>query len=167
VFNKTYGPTFNFEVVDIHHHSYKLLDDPSKIVGLHITIHIKQNMVVELCARNYATCDGFVNGANGVFKTSTSYHNKTIVWILLPNQKIRMLAREKSTHLYTNNIQPNWTPIEPIIKNIRIGKKSISYYNKNSISNSIGNNKNHSLITRILIRWVQMTYNEPMCLLCI
>ncbi len=39
-----------------------------------------------------------------------------------PNQKIGMQIREKSTHLYTNNIQPNWTPVEPIIKNIRIGK---------------------------------------------
>ncbi len=59
VFNKTYGPTFNFEVVDIHHHScpssYKLPNDPSKIVGLHSTIRIKQNMVVELCAKNYAS----------------------------------------------------------------------------------------------------------------
>jgi hypothetical protein len=96
VFNKTYGPTFNFEVVDIHHHSYpssyKFLDDPSKIVGLHITIHIEQNMVVELCARNYATYDGLVNGIDGVFKTSTSYHNKTIVWILFPNQKNRSVS---------------------------------------------------------------------------
>jgi hypothetical protein len=27
-------------------------------------------MVVELCAGNYATYDGLVNGTNGVFKTS-------------------------------------------------------------------------------------------------
>jgi hypothetical protein len=77
-------------------------------------------MVVELCVGNYATYNGLVNGDDGVFKTSTSYHNKTIVWILFPNPKIGMLTREMSTHLYTNNIQPNWTPIEPIIKNIRI-----------------------------------------------
>jgi hypothetical protein len=64
--------------------------------------------------------DGLVNGIDGVFKPSTSYDNKTIVWILFPNQKIGMLARKKSTHLYTNNIQPNWTPIEPIIKDIKI-----------------------------------------------
>jgi hypothetical protein len=25
-------------------------------------------------------------------------------------------------HLYTNNIQVDWTPIEPIVKNIRIEK---------------------------------------------
>ncbi len=53
MFNKTIGPTFNFEAIKIHHHScpssYKLLDDPSKIVGLHTTIPIKQDMVIELC----------------------------------------------------------------------------------------------------------------------
>jgi len=56
-------------------------------------------MVVEFCAWNYATYDGLVNGAYHVFKTSTSYHNKTMVWILFPNQKIGMLVREKSTQL--------------------------------------------------------------------
>jgi hypothetical protein len=44
-------------------------------------------MVVELCVGNYATYDGLVNGVDSVFKTSTSYHNKTIVWILFPNKK--------------------------------------------------------------------------------
>ncbi len=101
MFNKTYSPTFNFEAIDIHHHSYpssyKLPNDSNKIASLHTTIHIKQNIVVESCAQNYATYDGLVNGANGVFKTSTSYHNKTMVWILFPNQKIGALIREKST----------------------------------------------------------------------
>jgi hypothetical protein len=73
VFNKTIGPTFNFEAIDINHHScltsYKLLNDPSKIASLHIT-HIKQNILVELCVRNYATSNDLVNGANGIFKTS-------------------------------------------------------------------------------------------------
>ncbi len=29
-------------------------------------------MLVELCVGNYATFDGHVNGANGMFKTSTN-----------------------------------------------------------------------------------------------
>jgi hypothetical protein len=33
-------------------------------------------MVVELRVGNYATYDSLVNGVNGVFKPSTSYHNK-------------------------------------------------------------------------------------------
>jgi hypothetical protein len=59
IFNKTIGPTLNFETIKIHHHScppsYKLLDDPSKTKALHTTICIKKYMLVELCARNYAT----------------------------------------------------------------------------------------------------------------
>jgi hypothetical protein len=92
VFNKTTSPIFNFDITDIHHHScpssYKLIDDPSQITSLHTIIHIKQIMVIELCVGNYATYDGLVNGVDGVFKISTSYHNKIIVWILFPNPKI-------------------------------------------------------------------------------
>ncbi len=134
MFNKTNGPTFKFETINIHHHSYpssyKLPNDSNKIASLHITIHIKQNMVIELCVQNYATYDGLVNGVNGEFKTSTSYHNKIMVWILFPNQKIGVLVREKSTQLYTNNIQTNCTPIEPIIKDIKIGKNQIHIITK-------------------------------------
>jgi hypothetical protein len=63
-------------------------------------------MVVELCAKNYATYAGLVNGTNGVFKTSTSYHNKTIVWILFPNPKRGVypsLYKKYSTKLDTLN----------------------------------------------------------------
>jgi hypothetical protein len=85
------APTFNFESTYIHHHScpssYKLPDDQSKIIGLCTVIHVKQSMVVELSLGNYATYNGLVNGVDSVFKTSTSYHNKTIVWILFPNKK--------------------------------------------------------------------------------
>jgi len=83
VVNKTIGPTFNFKAINIHHHScstsYTLLNDPSKIASLHITIHIKQNILNELCVRNYTISNDLVNGANGIFRTSTSYHNKTII----------------------------------------------------------------------------------------
>jgi hypothetical protein len=81
--------------------TYKLLDDPSKTLSLHIIICMKQNMLFELCVGNYATFDGLVNGANGIFKTSVSYQNKTKMWISFPNKKIGMLFREKSIHFYT------------------------------------------------------------------
>jgi len=65
MFNKTTSPTFNYDITDIHHHScpssYKLLDDQSKTTSLHTTIHIKLNMVIELCVGNHATYDGLVN----------------------------------------------------------------------------------------------------------
>jgi hypothetical protein len=78
-------------------------------------------MLVELYARSYATSNGLVNGNDGMFKTSTWYHN-TITWIFFQNPKTRMLTREKSIHLYIKNIQIDWTPSEQMIKNIIIGK---------------------------------------------
>jgi len=126
VFINTLGPTFIFKVMDINHQScppsYKLSNDSSKIVGLHSTINIKKDMSVELCVSNYATSDGFKNGIDGIFKTSTTYcEKKTIIWIMFDNFKIGTLTREKYDHYY-NNIESKWTPIEPIIKDIRVGK---------------------------------------------
>ncbi len=41
---------------------------------------------------------------------------------IFPNSKTRILVWEKLFCLYTNNIQLNWTPIQPIINNRRIDK---------------------------------------------
>ncbi len=71
---------------------------------------------------NYATSDGFVNGTKGIFKVSTTYCEKTITWIMFQFFLIGTLTREKYIHYYDNNIESKWTPIEPIIKNIRVGK---------------------------------------------
>ncbi len=37
-----------------------------------------------------------------------------------------MLTRETYNHYYDNNIESKWTPIEPIVKDIRIGKSQSS-----------------------------------------
>jgi len=53
VFTNTLGPMFIFKALDINHQScppsYKLSNDPNKIMGFHFTIHIKKDMLVELC----------------------------------------------------------------------------------------------------------------------
>jgi hypothetical protein len=41
---------------------------------------------------------------------------------MFQNCKIGTLTREKYNHYYNNNIESKWTPIEPIIKNIKVGK---------------------------------------------
>jgi hypothetical protein len=75
--------------MDINHQScppfYELSNDPSKTTGLHSTINIKIYMV-ELHVSNYATFDGLMNGANDILKASTTYCEKTIIWIY--NSKI-------------------------------------------------------------------------------
>jgi hypothetical protein len=67
---------------------------------------------------------------------------------MFQNSKTRTLLREKYNHYYDNNIESKWTPIEPIIKDIKIG----IYHNKDSISNSTYNNKNHLSLSRIITR---------------
>jgi hypothetical protein len=79
-------------------------------------------MLIELCAGNYAVSDGLINGADGLFKASTTYLDKSIMWILFSNIKVGTFIREKSSHLYTNEIENDWTPIEPLVKEIRVGK---------------------------------------------
>jgi hypothetical protein len=41
---------------------------------------------------------------------------------MFQNYQIEILTKEKYNHYYDNNIELKWTQIEPIIKNIRIGK---------------------------------------------
>ncbi len=126
MFINTLRPTFIFKAMDINHQScpssYKFSNDLNKTICLHstINIYIYINMLVELCASNYATFDGLVNGIDGIFKTSTTYCEKTIIWIMFQKFKIGTLIRKKN-HYY-NNIDSKWTLIEPIFKDIKIGK---------------------------------------------
>jgi hypothetical protein len=78
-------------------------------------------MSIEL-VNNYVTYDGLVNGVDGICKTSITYNDKTMIWIMFQNFKIGTLIGEKFNHYYNNNIESKWTSIEPIINNIRIDK---------------------------------------------
>jgi hypothetical protein len=83
-------------------------------------------MLVELRVDNYATFDGLVNGVDDILNTLTTHCGKTIIWIMFQNFKIGTLTRKIYSHYYDNNIESKWTPIEPIIKDIR-GSKSQSF----------------------------------------
>jgi hypothetical protein len=117
---------FIFKVMDINHQScsqsYKFSNDLSENTGLHSTININIYMLVKLCVGNYGTSNGLMNGANGIFKALTTYCEKTIIWIMFQISKIGTLTREKYYLYYYNNIESKWTPIEPIIKDIKVGK---------------------------------------------
>jgi hypothetical protein len=41
---------------------------------------------------------------------------------MFQNSKIKTLIKEKYSHFYDNNIEEKWLSIEPIMKDIRIGK---------------------------------------------
>jgi hypothetical protein len=44
-------------------------------------------MLVELCVGNYAMY-GLMNEVNGIFKTSITYCDKTIIWIMFQIKKL-------------------------------------------------------------------------------
>jgi hypothetical protein len=73
-------------------------------------------MLLKLCVGNYATYDSLVN------KTSTTYCDKTIIWVMFQNSKIGTLTRKKHNHYYNNNIESRWILIEDIIKDTRVDK---------------------------------------------
>jgi hypothetical protein len=84
-----------------------------------------KNMLVELCVGNYATHDGLVSGANGIFQGLTNvFNSQEIIWILFNNPKCGQFTRINNAHLYEHEIHPTWTPIEPISKDIQIGSNS-------------------------------------------
>jgi hypothetical protein len=109
VFPNTLGPMFIFKTTDINHQSCppscKLSNDLNRTAGLHFTICIKKDMLIELCVSNYATFDGLVNAVDGIFKASTTYCEKTIIWIMFQKIIIGTSKRKKYSHYYDNNIE--------------------------------------------------------------
>jgi hypothetical protein len=89
--------------MDINHKScppsYKLSNDSNKITDLHFTNNIFKNILVELCVGNYATSYGLVNGANGIFKASTTYYETT---------KISLIVLDKSHAILITNDKGYW-----------------------------------------------------------
>jgi hypothetical protein len=78
-------------------------------------------MLVELCARNYATHDGLVNGVDGIFQGLTKiFNSQEVIWIIFNNLKCAQLTKIKNAHLYEHEIHHTWTPKEPISKDIQI-----------------------------------------------
>ncbi len=120
---------FILHAQDKHHdtcpQSFQLQNDANFTTWLHLEVQVKKNMLVELCARNYATHNGLVNGANGIIQGSTKVLNsQKITWILSNNPKYGQFTRIKNAHLYEHEIHPTWTSIEPMSKNIQISSNS-------------------------------------------
>jgi phosphopantetheine adenylyltransferase len=55
-------------------------------------------MLVESCVDNYATFDGLVNGVDDIFKASTTYCEKIIIWIMFQNSKIGTITLNQNGH---------------------------------------------------------------------
>jgi hypothetical protein len=83
---------------------------------------LKKICLSNLC-NNYVISDRLVNGVDGLFKATTSYNNKSYIWIKKFNSKVGITTRFSNSHLYKElDIESSWTPIEALAKEIRIGK---------------------------------------------
>jgi hypothetical protein len=71
-------------------------------------------MLMELCARNYETSDGFVNGANGIFEGFTKTISKSFIWMHFHNPQIGRNTQIKNLQIYDefSRLDKQWTPIE-------------------------------------------------------
>jgi hypothetical protein len=128
-FLQSEGDVFILCAQDRHHdtcpQSFQLQNDANFITRLHSEDQIKKNMLVEICAKNYATHDGLVHGVDGIFQRSTKlFNSQEVIWILFNNPKCGQFTRIKNAHLYEHEIHHTWTPIEPISKDIQIGSNS-------------------------------------------
>jgi len=85
VFQNTLGETFTFLTHDVHIETcpshFKLSNLPFQMVGLCYEILVTKKILVELCAWNYETSNGLVNGVNGKFEDFTKTISKSFVWI--------------------------------------------------------------------------------------
>ncbi len=72
VFWNTLGETFTFVAHDVRIETcpfhFKLSNLPFQMASLHYEILVKKKMLMKLCAGNYETSDGLVNGADGDFE---------------------------------------------------------------------------------------------------
>jgi hypothetical protein len=57
-------------------------------------------MLIELCACNYCTNDGFVDGVEGFFKTTIESHLTSKIWVKFSNLKIEQCIRMINNILY-------------------------------------------------------------------
>ncbi len=73
-----------------------------------------KNMLVELCASNYATSNGLVNGVDVTFQDYIENNPKPFIWIDLYNSQIGINAHIKNSHIDEQfpPIDKKWTKLQ-------------------------------------------------------
>jgi hypothetical protein len=158
--NKSIMNWFSFEVKGMYsycmHKINILIHVFTKWCNLHNRITFrgssKKKYWLKLCARNYATHDGLVICANGIFQGSTKVLNsQKVIWILFNNPKCGQLIRKKCIYVWTWNT----SYVDTNRTHIRIYSswfKFFSHYNNNTISHSIDYNTYYTSNIRINIK---------------
>jgi hypothetical protein len=79
IFLKTDGDMYILCAQDKHHdtcpQSFQLQNDANFMANLHLEVHIKKIMLIELCNGNYVTHDGIIKDAYEIFQSSNKSLN--------------------------------------------------------------------------------------------
>ncbi|KAK3103032.1 hypothetical protein FSP39_015922 [Pinctada imbricata] len=90
------------------------------------TVELAEGVIYDLTV-NVDTSDGLINGASCTVKKLSLPTGETqpkgIVWVQFHDENIGRALRNSSKHLYRGNVNRNWTPIEPIVKQCTAGHK--------------------------------------------
>jgi hypothetical protein len=78
-------------------------------------------MLVKLCARNYITSYGLVNGADEFFKNYTKTFSKSLIWICFQNAQIGINTRFENSQMYKE-----FPSVDKTIEH-RLNKKILKY----------------------------------------
>ncbi len=106
VFINILGLTFIFKAIDINHQScpsfYKLLNDASKIIGLHFTIQI-----LKKCWLSYLLVTMQCTMVLWIELMATTFCNKTIIWIMFQNSKFGTFTRKNIVIIISTTLNQN------------------------------------------------------------
>ena len=99
-------------------------DDPRKTKQVFSVLQLAVGERTEM-SLNTRTDDGMTNGAGNVIKliqVQQSDKPSGVIWVQFDHPDIGQKTRHDSGQLYTNAIQPRWTPIKPITTQFAVGR---------------------------------------------
>ena len=98
--------------------------DPRKTKQLHATLNLKVGTRTEI-SLNTRTDDGMTNGAGNVIKLIQAHQTDRpsgIIWVQFDHADVGQKTRHENRQLYTQGIEPTWTPIKPVSTQFAVGR---------------------------------------------
>ena len=99
-------------------------DDPRKTKQLFSVLQLAVGDLRTEISLNTRTDDGMINGAGNEIKlmqVQQSDKPSGVIWVQFDHPDVGQKTRHDNRQLYTNAIQPTWTPIKPIATQFAVG----------------------------------------------
>ena len=102
----------------------QISDDPRKTRQLFSVVQLAVGERTEI-SLNTRTDNGMTSGAGNVIKlvqVQQSDKPSGVIWVQFDHPDVGQKTRHDNRQLYTNAIQPTWTPIKPITTQFAVGR---------------------------------------------